>query len=79
MLSLYGTRDEAISLGYEMNDTMTKAGFVNGSVSVCIYRHRDKNVVAAVHGDDVAMEGEETYVRMEKYELNMQMIGVAPH
>lgn len=85
MVSLYGPRDAAIKWEYEMNDTMTKAGFVKGRASVCKYRHRDKNATAAVHGDDVIMEGEQKDVRMlynkleEKCEMNMLIIGTAPH
>ncbi len=50
--SMYGTRDAAQNWELEYTEMMTEAGFRQGSHSVCVFYHAEKNVRIVVHGDD---------------------------
>ena len=58
-MSLYGTRDAAMNWEAEIRSTLEGLGFQKGKASACVYRHPGTGATAAVHGDDVLVEGEE--------------------
>ena len=80
-LSLYGTRDAAMNWEAEINSTMKAVGYTKGLASACVYRHCQFDSTAAIHGDDILIEGDEADVMeihkkiMAKYECTMTMIG----
>ena len=84
-LSLYGTRDAAMNWEAEVRGTLEGAGFTRGRASACVYFNKATTATAAIHGDDIIMEGEEADLRechriiAKKYEITMTMIGSARH
>ena len=84
-LSLYGTRDAAMNWEAEVRSTLEAAGFTRGRASACVYLNKATTATAAIHGDDIIMEGEEGDLRechrliAKKYEITMTMIGNARH
>jgi len=58
-LSLYGTRDAAMNWEAEINGTMKDLGYLKGKASACVYCHKDIESTAAIHGDDILVEGDE--------------------
>ena len=83
--SLYGTRDAAMNWDAEINETMKELKFTRGKASSCVYRHETESTTAAIHGDDILVEGWESDLRrifkriQQKYECKMDMIGQASH
>ena len=63
-----GWRSECTSL-------LELSGFVNGEASACVFRHRERNLVSSLHGDDFTSSGPKAhFVWMKsqveaKYEL----------
>jgi hypothetical protein len=84
-LSLYGTRDAAMNWEAEINQTMKELGYIKGKASACVYRHGSMKSTAAIHGDDILVEGDEgdmnkIYEQVKrKYECTMNMIGEKAH
>ena len=84
-LSLYGTRDAAMNWEAEIRATMESLGFQRGQASTCVYRHKHTGNTAAIHGDDILMEGSENELKehykkiLKKYECTMSMIGSGSH
>ncbi len=84
-MSMYGTRDAAMNWDKELRNTLEGMRFKAGKASTCIYRHLDLDSTAAVHGDDILMEGyEEDLWKLfkalqSKYECKMQVIGAGNH
>jgi len=84
-LSLYGTRDAAMNWEAEINGTMKDLGYLKGKASACVYCHKDIESTAAIHGDDILVEGDEIEMKelyekiKKKYECTMTMIGGASH
>jgi hypothetical protein len=80
--SLYGTRDAASNWDREISQFMDKEGFIKGSASPCIYRHRNMDVAGLVHGDDIVLEGKRSDLEKirenfkKKYEIRGDMIGL---
>ena len=82
---MYGTRDAALDWECEIRGSLEDMGFKCGKASTCIFRHDTDDCTAAVHGDDILMEGDEKAVRVlyartaKKYECKMNVIGAARH
>ena len=57
MQSMYGTRDAAQN--WEMDHTrfMEEVGFVRGIASPCVFYNPDRDIQAAIHGDDFTLLG----------------------
>ena len=55
--SMYGTRDAARNWEKEYTGFMRDAGFKQGLASPCAFYHQDRNIRAAIHGDDFTLLG----------------------
>ena len=59
----------------EYTGLLESLGFVRGDASACVFRHRERNLVTSVHGDDFTSAGPKAQLdwmkaQMEaKYEL----------
>ena len=52
LMSMYGTRDAALNWSFEYSETLTAAGYVQGSGNSCLFHNRELGVSMMVHGDD---------------------------
>ena len=57
--SMYGTRDAAQNWEFEYTEFMQNAGFSAGKSVTCLFHHVDRDLRAAVHGDDFTVLGPE--------------------
>ncbi len=55
--ALYGTRDAAQTWDMEYTEMTTEAKFKQGAYSSCVFSHGERNIRAAVHGDDFTVLG----------------------
>jgi len=78
--SMYGTRDAGANWEKEITDCLISGGFVQGVACPNLYRHEEKDIDAAVHGDDghvLADEDGQAYVQKlltERYEIKVRAI-----
>ena len=81
LVSLYGTRDAASNWESELSGFLVNYGLVKGKASTCLFWSKDGNLTAAVHGDDITVEGSRQNVEAltaaveAKYEIKVQMLG----
>ena len=54
---MYGTRAAADGWHSEYTGLLESLGFVRGDASACVFRHRERNLVTSVHGDDFTSAG----------------------
>jgi hypothetical protein len=79
-VSLYGTRDAAQNWAEELGGYLATLGMTRGKSNPCIFCHAPSGATAAVHGDDVTVQGNVTYVKKlidtfkSKYEIKTQII-----
>jgi hypothetical protein len=57
--SMYGTRDAAQNWEEAYTSVMSKSGFQRGIASPCLFYHRQLNLRAVIHGDDLTLLGHE--------------------
>ena len=84
--SLYGTRDAAHNWEEELATTLSDLKLTRGSACSCVWRGyiKGKDIVATVHGDDIAIDGGRSAVEFfirrisKKYEIKKQAIGEDP-
>ena len=76
---MYGTRAAADGWQEEYSSTLVSAlGFVQGISSPCIFRHRERDIVVTVHGDDFTSVGSKVDLdwleaaMQDHYELTIQ-------
>ena len=55
--SLYGTRDAAQNWEAEYTETLANNVFVYGKAVSCAFHHPQRDIKAAVHGDDIVALG----------------------
>ena len=56
--SLYGTRDAAQNWEAEYTDTLAENGFICGKAASCAFHYPQRDIKAAVHGDDIVAMGQ---------------------
>ena len=61
-VSMYGTRDAALTWSVEYSDTLKASGYKHGIANPCISDHAEKDAAVMVHGDDCAAVGAEEQV-----------------
>ena len=77
-MSMYGTRDAALSWANEYSETLKEAGFKQGSSNTCLFHNHKLGVSVMVHGDDFIFMGNEGdlewFKRMisAKYEVKLR-------
>ena len=54
---MYGTRRAAEGWQSECSATLRELGFAQGSASACVFRHKQRQLVCSVHGDDFTVAG----------------------
>ncbi len=54
---MYGTRDAAQNWELEYSEMMIEAEYTQGSYSVCVFYHKEKDVRAVAHGEDFTVRG----------------------
>ncbi len=54
---MYGTRRAADGWQSESSGTLRGFGFVQGSASASIFRHKERQLVCSIHGDDCTVSG----------------------
>ena len=78
--SLYGTRDAARNWEEELRKFLESIGGKVGVASTCVYSFGNKDVKAAVHGDDLILSGqpeELEWIRKEftkRFEIRVQVL-----
>ena len=78
--SLYGTRDAARNWEEELRKFLESIGGKVGVASTCVYSFGNKDVKAAVHGDDLILSGqpeELEWIRQEFtkiFEIRVQVL-----
>ncbi len=51
-LSMYGTRDAARNWQATYTEHLKKIGFTQGRSSPCVFKHKERDLLTMVHGDD---------------------------
>ena len=83
-LSLYGTRDAAQNWAREYTQFLAGCGFQAGLASPCNFRHKSRELMVTVHGDDFTVTGptkelEWLKTKMEqRYDIKSQYLGPEP-
>ena len=54
---MYGTQRAADGWQSECSGTLVGLGFVQGAASACVFRHKQRQLVCSVHGDDFTVSG----------------------
>ena len=82
--SLYGTRDAATNWAAAYTSVMENMGFIAGHSNPCLFKHKTKNIVTLVHGDDFLTAGSDddlTWMHTEiakKLEVKTGRLGPKP-
>ena len=81
MKSMYGTRAAARDWQSEVARKMTDLGFKHGKAPPSGFQHRQRDIKALVHGNDVVSSGERAELEwlckslMKKFETKMNIVG----
>ena len=54
---MYGTRRAAEAWQHEYSESLRSIGFTQGAASACVFRHKQRQLVCSVHGDDFTVAG----------------------
>jgi hypothetical protein len=84
LASLYGARDAASNWETELSGFLTGYGLVKGRARTGLFSGSNGEITAAVHGDDITVEGRRSEVEQfvkaveKKYEIKAQVLGRSP-
>ncbi len=60
--AMYGTRDAAQSWEVDYAEMMKEAKFKQGAYSMCVFCREERNIRAAIHGDDFTVNGRSAHL-----------------
>ena len=66
---MYGTRDAAKNWEAEYQKTMAELGFKTGKATTCAFHHKERDMIAAIHGDDITVLASQGGVEWMKQQL----------
>ena len=72
--TLYGCRDAGRNFELFTASTMGSLGFVQGTFSVCLYFHAERNLAAYIHGDSFVLTGIRTQLEWFRASLSEYML-----
>ena len=67
--SMYGTRDAAKNWENEYQRTMADLGFKAGKATTCAFHHKERDILAVIHGDDITVLASQGGVEWMKEQL----------
>ena len=70
LVHMYGTRPAADGWHGEFSTTLESFGMVMGSSSACVFRHKTRQLICTVHGDDFTVLGYESDLDWFRREIN---------
>ena len=80
-MSMYGTRDAALSWALEYGDTLRAAGYEQSKANPCLFDHFELDVSVMVHGDGFVAVGPDKHLDKvkhtlsEKYKIKIEQLG----